>query len=319
MFNLFFNTLGRAKEHDSPTEEYIGIQMPRSNLLLVGAPAALASAAVLALSDVGTAVWIVQAVAVCLAFAIAWTGTRPIRRRGRPFPAGPIVGATLVALATPLFVEATGPSRWLSLGPISLYVAPVVLPTFLIACFAWLAMRGRSEYAASAAVVVASLVLALQPDASQALALFVGTATVAARLRSKASIAAAAGSAVSGVWAFSQPDTLQPLPYVEEVFALALRHSLPTGIAVVACAAFLVIGLHISASRGRKWLSGVATYYGVLFVCSTAGLTPAPLVGYGAGPLLGFGLLVAAASWLDETRDSSPEPTSLRDAAQSRG
>ena len=50
-------------------------------------------------------------------------------------------------------------------------------------------------------------------------------------------------------------------------------------------------------SGGQPWLSAVAAYHAVLFACSIAGLTPAPLIGYGAGPLLGFGLMVAVAGW----------------------
>jgi len=52
----------------------------------------------------------------------------------------------------------------------------------------------------------------------------------------------------------------------------------------------------------------------VLFACSVAGLTPAPLIGYGAGPLLGFGLMVATASALDANvlPDSSSKPMPLR-------
>ncbi|MFL5555974.1 MAG: hypothetical protein ACJ78D_09285 [Gemmatimonadaceae bacterium] len=50
----------------------------------------------------------------------------------------------------------------------------------------------------------------------------------------------------------------------------------------------------------------VAVYYAVLYACSVAGLTPAPLIGYGAGPLLGFGLMVAAAALATDDRSSIP-------------
>jgi hypothetical protein len=61
----------------------------------------------------------------------------------------------------------------------------------------------------------------------------------------------------------------------------------------------------------------VASYYAVLFLCSVAGLTPAPLIGYGAGPLLGFGLMVAMSSWAGSytSPDDSFNPTPLRGAA----
>ena len=125
------------------------------------------------------------------------------------------------------------------------------------------------------------------------------------------------GSGGGLAWALSQPDPLQPVAHVEGVFALALGHSLFAGAAVIASAAALVVGLHVNSSGGRTWLSVVAVYYAVLFACSVAGLTPAPLIGYGAGPLLGFGLMVAAASVLDAKvlPDSASNPTPLRGAA----
>jgi len=96
-------------------------------------------------------------------------------------------------------------------------------------------------------------------------------------------------------WAFTRPDPLLPVPWVEGVFALALGHSAMAGIVVIACAVAFIASLALASSRGPRWIGAVAAYYAVLFACSIAGLTPAPLIGFGAGPLLGFGLLVATA------------------------
>ncbi|MFL5568637.1 MAG: hypothetical protein ACJ79B_13235, partial [Gemmatimonadaceae bacterium] len=68
---------------------------------------------------------------------------------------------------------------------------------------------------------------------------------------------------------------MQPIAHVEGVFALALGHSLFAGALVIASAATLVMGLHVSSSGGRIWLSVVAVYYAVLYACSVPGLTPA--------------------------------------------
>ena len=201
----------------------------------------------------------------------------------------------------------------------NLYMAPALLPSFLVACSVWIARGGRSQHFAFTAIVGASVLLAAQPDASQALALLAASAVAVARSpsRSPVSIVALAFAALATAWAFSQPDPLQPVAHVEGVFALALGHSLFAGAAVIASAAALVVGLHVNSSGGRTWLSVVAVYYAVLYACSVAGLTPAPLIGYGAGPLLGFGLMVAAASGLDAKvlPNNSSKPTPLRGAA----
>ena len=277
------------------------MRLSHSQLLLIALPAVAASMAVLTFGAVGRSTWIIQVLAICLACALASVGAKLSRRTNGRFPAGPIIVLSLLGIALALRGEAPGPERWASLGPIQLYMAPAVLPAFLVTCSVWIARGGRSQHLALTAIAGASLLLAAQPDAAQALALLAAAAVAVARSPSRlpVSIIALAFVALATAWAFSQPDPLQPIAHVEGVFALALRHSLFAGALVIASAAALVVGLHVNSSGGRTWMSVVAAYYAVLFACSVAGLTPAPLIGYGAGPLLGFGLMVAAASGLD--------------------
>ena len=277
------------------------MHLSHSKLLLVAAPAVAASMAVLTFGAVGRSTWIIQVLAICLACTLALVGAQLSRRTNARSPAGPIIVFTLLGIAVPLLAEAPGPERWASVGPINLYMAPALLPSFLVACSVWIARGARSQHFAFTAIACASVLLAAQPDASQALALLAASAVAVARSpsRSPVSIVALAFAALATAWAFSQPDPLQPVAHVEGVFALALGHSLFAGAAVIASAAALIVGLHVNSSGGRTWLSVVAVYYAVLFACSVAGLTPAPLIGYGAGPLLGFGLMVATASGLD--------------------
>ena len=277
------------------------MHLSNSKLLFIALPAVVASMAVLTFGAVGRSTWIIQVLAICLACALALVGAQLTRRTNARSPAGWIIVLTLLGIAVPLIGDAPGPERWASLGPVNLYMAPLLLPSFLVACSVWIARGGRSQPFALTAIVGASVLLAAQPDASQALALLAASAVAVARSPSGSavSIVALAFAALATAWAFSQPDPLQPVAHVEGVFALALGHSLFAGAAVIASAAALVVGLHLNSSGGRTWLSVVAVYYAVLFACSVAGLTPAPLIGYGAGPLLGFGLMVAAASGLD--------------------
>ena len=282
------------------------MHLSHSKLLVIAVPAVAASMAVLTFGAAGRSAWIIQVLAICLALALGLLGAQLSRRGNASFPAGPIIVFTLLGIAVPLLADAPGPDRWASLGPVNLYIAPALLPSFLVACSVWITRGGRGQYFAFAAIVGASVLLAAQPDASQALALLAASAVAVARSssRSPVSFVALAFAAVATAWAFSQPDPLQPVAYVEGVFALALGYSVFAGAAIIASAATLVIGLHVNSSGGRTWLSVVAVYYATLFACSVAGLTPAPLIGYGAGPLLGFGLMVAAASGLDGPRTS---------------
>jgi hypothetical protein len=294
------------------------MHLSHSRLLLIAVPAVAASIAVLTFAGVGRSTWIIQVLAICLACALALVGAPLSRRIDAHYAAGGIIFLTLLGIALPLLAKDPGPERWISLGPMNVYVAPALLPAFLVACSVWIARGARSRNFAFAAIVSASVLLAAQPDASQALAVLAASAVAVARSpsRSRLSIVALAIAALATGWAFSQPDPLQPLPHVEGVFALALGHSLFAGAFVIASAVTLVAGLLVNSSGGRTWLSVAAVYYAVLFVCSVAGLTPAPLIGYGAGPVLGFGLMVAATSALDAHSDFTASLNSMGSASR---
>jgi hypothetical protein len=156
------------------------------------------------------------------------------------------------------------------------------------------------------AIVGASVLLALQPDASQALAVLMGAAVAIGRARERSAFAIVAliVAALATAWAFTRPDPLEPMPHVEGVFELSLAYSLSAGVAVVASAAALIVSLQLNAVTAGRGVSAIAAYYAVLYVCSVAGLTPAPLIGFGAGPWLGFGLMVGAVSWSVAHRDA---------------
>jgi len=98
--------------------------------------------------------------------------------------------------------------------------------------------------------------------------------------------------------AAAQPDPLAPVSYVEEVLAVSWRHSVAAGIGVSAAAMFLLWTLTVRPGGVHAALPAVGAYYAALFAFSIAGLTPAPLIGFGAGPLLGFGLLAGATAHL---------------------
>src|SRR5688500_5732419 len=253
------------------------MHLSHSQLLLIAVPAVAASMAVLTFGAVGRSTWIIQVLAICLACALALLGALLMRRTNARFPAGQIIVFTLLGIAVPLLAEAPGPERWASLGPINLYMAPALLPSFLVACSVWIAQGGRSRHFAFTAIVGASVLLAAQPDASQALALLAASAVAVARSpsRSPVSIVALAFAALATGCAFSQPDPLQRSAHVEGVVALALGHSLFSGAAVIASPAAGVVGLHLISAGGRTWLTVVAVYNGVLYACSVAGLTPA--------------------------------------------
>lgn len=263
------------------------------------------SLVVLSLADVGRGVWITHLLAISFGCALVFVGSHFSYLGGRKITAFSVIILTLLGLAATLLGESSsGPERWIAVGPVNLYIAPLLLPSFIAACSVIVGKDNKYQMIIFAAVLVTALLLALQPDASQVLGLTVASAVVVAQRRLGVFRLGFVVCLLAGVtiWAFSLPDPLQPVPHVEEVFALALGHSLFAGLAIIASAVALIVGLWIQSFRGPFWLSAVASYYMVLFVCSTIGITPAPLLGYGAGPILGFGLIVGLLGWLEHKK-----------------
>lgn len=271
------------------------------SLFLVAVPPIVGSFIVLAVAAVGWSVWITHLLAIFLACCLGLAGSHMRKQGNHQNIAAAVVILTLIGLAIPLFGDATGPERWIPAGPLRLYAAPFLLPSFIAACSVFVTKNSKYQIMSLAAVFVAALLLALQPDASQVLGLLVASAVVNVqyRLGTLCLMAALIPLSLVTAGAFFLPDPLTPLPHVEEVFALAFGHSLLAGIAIFAGSLALIVGLWIKSLNGPLWLFAVAAYYFVLFLCSTAGITPAPLVGYGAGPILGFGLMVGLAGWFN--------------------
>ncbi|MCC6929417.1 MAG: hypothetical protein IT359_10545 [Gemmatimonadaceae bacterium] len=269
-------------------------------LLLLALPPVAASAMVLRYGEVGRGTWTAHLVSIALAGILAIAGHRLSLRARRAVPEFVIAAMTLAALALPLLADADGPTRWLSVGGVHLYMAPLVLPMFLASGGA-LARRDRATVSRCwIPMIAAALALALQPDASQGLALLAGAATIALTHRPTRApaVAALVLIALIAAWSTTRPDPLLPVPHVEGVFALAFAHSFVAGLAVAASAVVFATGLAWWSRHDGYWLGGVAAYYAVLYAGSVAGRTPAPLIGFGAGPMLGFGLLVGTAAFV---------------------
>lgn len=270
---------------------------PRRLFLVALAPLA-ASVVVLSIAPVGRSVWIQQGCAVGLAGLVALIGWF-LAGRVRT-PAVLALAVALAGLAAPLLVDAMPPRRWIPLGPVRLYMAPLLLPLLLLVHHLLARAAPHRRTLADATVVLAGTALALQPDASQVLALLAAvTVSTWRRADPSGSSPIAWGMlALACAWAFSRPDPLQPVPHVEGVVSLAFTHAATTGLFVVAAELALVVGLWRTHGPTGAAMQGMAAYYAVLFGCAHAGLTPAPLIGYGAAPWLGYGLLAAAAHCL---------------------
>lgn len=262
-------------------------------------PAAAASAVVFWICGVSRAVWLGQVAFVALALIASFVVTR-MPALDRALPRHLLLAGAPLLCALPFVVASIRPARWIAVGPVSVYAAPAVVPLVLVCAARDVAGGGRAAIAALTSLVVLAVVLAAQPDLSQAVAVAAASVVLAIRARLRWPSVCALLVALTGavMAAYSQPDPLRPVPWVEQVVAVSWQSSPAAGLGVALAGLWFVWALAREAPR-VPGIGAVAVYVAVLFGLAMADLTPAPLIGFGAGPWLGFGLLVGAATRLD--------------------
>lgn len=257
-------------------------------LLAIFAAASLPSVAlgalVCVLSDVPPAVWLRNPAAWLIGASAAAVLAARARRRWLP---ALLLAAPAVVAAAFLNAGLSGVHRWIDAGPMRLNAAMLALPALAVALAC---ARGPWRWTAALGSL---LLLALQPDASQATALAAVTALVALRTvdsrPAKTLIVATSAGLAAAAWL--QPDPLQPVPEVEEIVGLAAQASPLLAAAALAALAALAIAPVLAARHAAPDLRVAAAALAVCLAAWTlaplAGAFPVPFMGVGPSPILG--------------------------------
>lgn len=282
--------------------------MNRLPLLAAPIPALIGSLLVMHSAEVGRTLLLQQVLVFCAAAA----GCAFALARARPFALPKnrhwIIGMIVVLLLLPVLVSpAEEPRRWLSLGSFRLYVSALLLPaTLLLLTAKCRATESRAWWPVAAGVAIA-VVLTAQPDASQVTAFALAFAACTLRVQAGALIKVGTLIALANcvVIAWSRPDPLTPVPYVEGVLDLA-RSISPLAMVVVIAAITLIPACLIWHARSRQnfALFAVAIYYLVIFFLACLQFTPMPILGFGAGPILGYFAMLFVASIDDPAKSA---------------
>ncbi len=225
------------------------------------------------------AAWLVGGVAT-----IAIVRTMPGRRI---WLAIACLGALLLAV-TLTAPGQMGVHRWIAIGPVNVNIAALVLPAVVVA----LAKLGPAHRAPPILATVLVAILALQPDASEAIAL--ALACLAWLLPARTPSGWAAIGSIGGLAGLSimQPDPLLPVPEVEQIIQLA--GSVHIVLAAVALMALIGLPVLVRALRpGDAAAMSLAIYMAAIIVAPLFGWFPVPLVGAGMSFVLGLWLGVA--------------------------
>jgi cell division protein FtsW (lipid II flippase) len=202
--------------------------------------------------------------------------------------------ALLVAVAATLVAPGiAGVHRWLPLGPLRVNASAALAPWLLLALAD--ADRARRWGAVAAAVGVQAVHL-VQPDAAQATALALGALPLllgrVGNLRVGITVAAILLGLAAAAW--SRPDPLPALPHVERVLSLTVaRGPLWAAAGALATAALFAPALLGLRGSGHGVGAGAALYLAGQLGATFVGNYPVPVLGAGAGPVLGWWGLAA--------------------------
>jgi len=223
-----------------------------------------------------------------LAAALVWVlfGPLPQGRKARLALAG---GAAL-ALFVPLL---TGPAmggvaRWLPAGPVSLHSGELLLPLIMV-------IAAREPRVGPALLAIAGAALALQPDAAVLAALAAASAVLTFLQRGIGFAIVTVGAAVLTVMTYGA-GTLEPQVFTENVLPqVATRSALLAAALALGLFALPLWQLAIAPQTNRAEGPVLAAILIALAAMAVIAPFPYPLIGYGAAPILGFGLALGAA------------------------
>lgn len=200
-----------------------------------------------------------------------------------------LAAAALAGLFLPplLHHEVDGVSRWLPAWPFLLHSGALLLPLLTV-------IAAREPRAAPWLLALAMVALSLQPDAGTLIALAAASAALAWSQRSKA-MTLIAGASLTLALVTWQAGALAPQEFTEGVLAQVWQSSPPFA-AGLAGLMFIVPWLLVAGAgqlmrAERAALSALLTGLGI---AALIGPFPFPLIGYGASPILGFGLALSA-------------------------
>lgn len=272
--------------------------MRRLLLLLPPLPALTVGILVMQRSSVDPGIWVQQLAAGVILLALG-AGLCYAPRTCRPWG---FWGAATSAVLALLLLTATlaqpgleGVRRWVPVGPLQLHAAFIALPVLLVV-FGKLYHAGAVRIAAwctFTATTIAAIVLVLQPDPSQATAFGVALVVLLFRRHPATSIDAIAACVIllGALVAWTRPDPLTSVPFVEGIVGLAWSLGTPWGIASLLSLALLPLPFIADArkrSHGGSASLAVAVYYGLVSSMPLVGPYPVPLLGFGLSPMVGY-------------------------------
>lgn len=194
-----------------------------------------------------------------------------------------------------------GVHRWVSVGPMQLYVSVIVVPVIIINL--WSLLQEGKIMIAMISIMCVSVILTLQPDASMMTAFSVSSIILSWNKIKKFLrflVTVFLGGLTVVTWIFL--DGLEPVPYVEGIFKMVIDMGILGLILGVISLAVLIIPFVAFPPKKNKIVSiCFGIYFIIILISNVFGNFPVPLMGYGISPIIGYFISIA---WFTKTKSN---------------
>lgn len=182
-----------------------------------------------------------------------------------------------------------GVHRWVSVGPIKFNVASILLPILIIEL--WRISNIINWWFPVIITIAVSILLALQPDASQATGFIIPMILILTSKANKNTTRYIVASLIFAIaimtWIFI--DSLPPVDHVEEILSMVKNLGLAWFVFGIGSLVLLPLPFVLFPSKNYRLVSKCVGIYFIIIILSTMfGNFPVPLMGYGISPIIGY-------------------------------
>ncbi|AGA68238.1 hypothetical protein Desdi_0711 [Desulfitobacterium dichloroeliminans LMG P-21439] len=269
-------------------------------LYLIPLPAIIIGSLAMYMNGVSTIIWSQNIFASLIAVILSDLISRKTKIIGSIFSI-PFVILLLLFAFFDLGLE--GVHRWVSIGPIRFYIASIVLPILIIGL--WKITKRFNWWIPTIITMGVSLLLALQPDASQSTAFIIPMAIIlfnkASKSRYRLSVSFLFSLIIILSWLYL--DNLPPVPYVEEIVKMVANMGVVWFVFGITSLVILPLPFFLFPPKNAKLPAKcLGLYFAIILISTLFGNFPVPIMGYGTSPIIGYFVAIA---WLINAEPNS--------------
>lgn len=258
--------------------------------LIITSPSILLGVIAMYYNNVSTSIWIQNSIffviAVFISHFIVKNKSKMISNKLNCMY---IVLSLVLLILTFISPSMNGVHRWLSLGIISLNISMIILPIMIVEL--WKLSKIKSLWITTLLTIFISVVLFVQPDASQLTGLSIPMLLILCNKTNNKGfrlfIIVIFSLLIIFSWIFI--DSLQAVDYVENIVQLVANMGFIWLVFGIFSLILLLIPFIVFPPQKMKLPSVcVGLYFLIILVSTLFGNFPVPLMGYGISPIIGY-------------------------------